>query len=229
MSPSIPCRPPPLQAERSQATDLSRTLSSIAMTAGAIAVLLVSAFRFDVLAKAAERNSPEDLRGCVPYGDFIREGYRRFAIPEVVICAVLQVESAGRAQTSSSRGALGLMQIMPQTWAELSSRYRLGSNPLDPRANILAGSAYLREMLDRFGSAGVFAAYNAGPGRYLEHFEMGRPLPLETQIYAAKLRMLVGSAKPTPAALFVNWQRSPLFFETRPGAEHPSHRDSPGE
>jgi soluble lytic murein transglycosylase-like protein len=72
------------------------------------------------------------------------------------IRAVIQVESAGNAQ--AIRRALGLMQIMPETWVELSVRYDLGIDPLDPRDNILAGTAYLREMLDQFGPEGFLAA-----------------------------------------------------------------------
>ena len=47
---------------------------------------------------------------------------------------------------------------MPATWAELRERYYLGNDPYDPHDNILAGTAYLRELLDRYGSPGVFAA-----------------------------------------------------------------------
>ena len=70
---------------------------------------------------------------------------------------------------------MGLMQIMPDTWTELRTRHRLGRDPYDPRDNILAGAAYLREMHDRYGSPGFLAAYNAGPGRY-EDYLAGRPL-----------------------------------------------------
>jgi soluble lytic murein transglycosylase-like protein len=60
---------------------------------------------------------------------------------------------------------MGLMQLMPGTWVELSVRYGLGLDPFDPRDNILAGTAYLKEMFDRFGSAGFLAAYHTGPSR----------------------------------------------------------------
>ena len=79
------------------------------------------------------------------------EASRRFGIPEHWIRAVIQVESAVSAQAVSPRGALGLMQIMPDTWVELSVRCDLGVDPFDPHDNVLAGAAYLREMLDRFG------------------------------------------------------------------------------
>ena len=83
------------------------------------------------------------------------------------------------------------MQVMPETWAELSFRYELGSDPFDPHDNVLAGTAYLREMMDRFGSEGFLAAYNAGPKRYEEHLTSGRPLPDETQAYVTRLAPLI--------------------------------------
>jgi soluble lytic murein transglycosylase-like protein len=61
------------------------------------------------------------------------------------------IESRVRVRALSPKGAMGLMQIMPKTSAELSTRYHLGSDPYDPRNNILAGAAYLREMHDRYG------------------------------------------------------------------------------
>ena len=64
----------------------------------------------------------------------------------------------------SPKGAMGLMQLMPETWAALRARYGLGRDAFDPHDNILAGAAFLREMHDRYGSPGFLAAYNAGPG-----------------------------------------------------------------
>lgn len=74
------------------------------------------------------------------------------------------------------------MQLMKPTWQEISSTYGLGSSIDDPATNIAAGVAYLRLMYDRFGYPGVFAAYNAGPGRYRASLS-GRPLPFETRHY----------------------------------------------
>jgi soluble lytic murein transglycosylase-like protein len=62
-----------------------------------------------------------------------------------------------------------LMQIVPGTWAEWRSRYCLGVDPYDPHDNILAGTAYIRELDDRYGALGLLAAYNAGPRRYERH------------------------------------------------------------
>ncbi|WP_163333825.1 lytic transglycosylase domain-containing protein, partial [Klebsiella aerogenes] len=67
--------------------------------------------------------------------------------------------------------------------------------PYDPHDNILAGTAYLRELLDRYGSPGVFAAYNAGPSRYEEHLA-GGSLPDETRAYVAKLANLLAVELP---------------------------------
>ena len=104
---------------------------------------------------------------------------------------------------------------MPDSWAGLRQRCRLGRDPYDPHDNILAGAAYLREMHDRYGTAGFLAAYNAGPGRYAEYLATGRPLPAETLAYVAALAPLVGGdpvnrgvvSAAGPAA----WTSAPLF------------------
>lgn len=147
---------------------------------------------------------------------FIAEASQRYRIPERWIRAVMRAESAGNDRAVSHAGAMGLMQIMPATWAELRARYGLGSDPFDPRDNILAGTAYLREMYDRFGSPGFLAAYNAGPERYARHLGTGSPLPRETRAYIASLAPLIGgsSAPPLQAGapvLTVDWRVAPLF------------------
>lgn len=152
-----------------------------------------------------------------PYAAHIAEASQRFRIPERWIRAVMQVESAGRVRAVSSAGAMGLMQIMPETWAELRSRHRLGRDPFDPRDNILSGTAYLREMYDRFGLPGFLAAYNAGPGRYEDHLATGRALPRETRNYMATLLTMIGlassNATATTAAASPDWREAPLFVE----------------
>ena len=150
-----------------------------------------------------------------PFASFIAEASQRFAIPVNWIRAVMHVESGGRAHAVSPKGAMGLMQIMPKTYAGLRARYHLGSNPYDPRDNILAGAAYLREMHDRYGSPGFLAAYNAGPDRYDEHLATGRPLPIETQDYVAMLTPMIGDlrvvGKPAEPFDLLAWLRSALF------------------
>lgn len=148
---------------------------------------------------------------------YIAEASQRFGIPEAWIHAVLSAESAHDIGAVSSAGAMGLMQIMPDTWAELRIQHRLGEDPYDPRDNILAGTAYLRQMLDRYGSvSAMLAAYNAGPGRYDEYVATGRPLPPETRAYVAKLAPILGgeplpdrseATNPRPT----DWREAPLF------------------
>ena len=113
-------------------------------------------------------------------------------MPARWIRAVIQIESGGDEHAISPRGAMGLMQLMPGTWVELGVRYGLGLDPFDPRDNVFAGTAYLREMHDRFGSAGFLAAYHAGPSRYEHHLATGQPLPPDTVAYVAAVAPLIG-------------------------------------
>jgi soluble lytic murein transglycosylase-like protein len=122
-----------------------------------------------------------------PIDTHIAAASARFDLPERWIRAVIAAESAGDPRAVSTAGAMGLMQIMPPTWAELRAAHGLGADPFDPRDNILAGTAYLRELYDRFGIRGFLAAYNAGPDRYARHLATGRPLPRETRAYVARL------------------------------------------
>jgi soluble lytic murein transglycosylase-like protein len=116
---------------------------------------------------------------------------------------------------------MGLMQLMPGTWVELSVRYGLGLDPFDASDNILAGTAYLKEMHDRFGSAGFLAAYHAGPARYEQHLATGQPLPPETIAYIAAVTPLLGDGQGEHAAVdgrrALPWREAPLFVE-RAGA-----------
>jgi len=152
-----------------------------------------------------------------PFAVHVTEAAQRFGIPEAWIWAVIRVESNGDPRAVSSAGAMGLMQIMPGTWAVLRVRHGLGRDPYDVRDNIMAGAAYLRAMYDRYGNpAAMLAAYNAGPGRYDDYLSRRRPLPRETRAYLAKLAPITGRADdiqlaavepPDPHA----WRRAALF------------------
>jgi len=154
--------------------------------------------------------SPRD-----PYADHIAEAAQRFELPAAWIRAVLRTESAGDPRALSPKGAIGLMQIMPDTWAYLRVRHRLGGDPYDPHDNIIAGSAYIRELFDRYGSPGWIAAYNAGPGRY-EASLRGRPLPAETRAYVATVAPNLDGSSGTPVLIAAadpqSWTRAPLFI-----------------
>jgi len=143
----------------------------------------------------------------------IAEASARFGVPVAWIERVIRAESGGMTTLggrpiTSRAGAMGLMQLMPATWAAMQAAHGLGRNPHDPRDNILAGTAYLRAMYDRFGYPGLFAAYNAGPGSYAAHLALGRALPAETRVYLAQASGTPsGPAQPLPQrpppALFV--------------------------
>lgn len=124
----------------------------------------------------------------------IAEASQRFSIPTRWIKAVILAESNGDPRAVSPKGAMGLMQLMPETWDELRDQYGLGAAPFDPRTNILAGTAYLKAMQDRFGYPALFAAYNAGPGRYEDHLRTGKPLPAETRAYVARIAEMLADA-----------------------------------
>lgn len=151
----------------------------------------------------------------------IAEASVRFAIPEHWIRAVMQAESAGDPRAVSHAGAMGLMQVMPGTWTVLREDHGLGADPFDPRDNILAGTAYLRAMLDRYGTVGgMLAAYNAGPGRYDAYLTEGRPLPAETRAYVAILAPRLDGTAPLPSrATVADWREAALFTDR--SAAHP--------
>jgi Transglycosylase SLT domain len=139
-----------------------------------------------------------------PWGPYITEASQRFDVPQVWIREVMNVESGGNeyldgAPITSPAGAMGLMQVMPDTYQELEAEYGLGNDPYDPRDNIFAGTAYLREMYDLYGSPGFLAAYNAGPARYEEYISDRVPLPYETRRYVAMLAPRIRGALPVSA------------------------------
>lgn len=163
-----------------------------------------------VLAQSAV---PDRAIAAHPNDAYIAEASQRFGIPEAWIIAVMRAESAGDVRAVSSAGAMGLMQVMPDTWSELRIRYRPGRDPYDPRDNILAGTAYLREMWDRYGNVGaMLAAYNAGPGRYDEYRSTDRPLPAETRTYVASLApILLGERPASAVARPLDWREAAIF------------------
>ncbi|MBN9511062.1 MAG: lytic transglycosylase domain-containing protein [Alphaproteobacteria bacterium] len=152
---------------------------------------------------------------AAPFAPFVAEASRRFGIPAARIRAVMRAESFGDAHAISPKGAMGLMQIMPETWAALRRRYGFGANPYDAHDNIMAGAAYLRELHDRYGIPGFLAAYNAGPARWEDFVTAGRPLPAETRAYLAKLAPIVGGAATDDTVLLTtimrSWTEAALF------------------
>ena len=156
----------------------------------------VAAFLLSLAVPAAPAAASVDR-----WSGHIAEASMRFGIPEAWIRRVMTAESGGRTilngrPIQSHAGAMGLMQLMPATWREMRAALGLGPDPHDPRDNILAGTAYLRSMYDRFGYPGLFAAYNAGPGSYSAYLAGRRRLPAETVAYVAAVSGQ-GSARPS--------------------------------
>jgi hypothetical protein len=173
---------------------------------------------------ASANSPPAPSAPAEPVSAHVAQAAHQFGIPEDWIWAVMRVESAGNPRAVSSAGATGLMQIMPGTWAVLRTRYGLGTNVYDPRDNIMAGAAYLREMHDRYGPVGMLAAYNAGPGRYEDYLKRGRSLPAETVAYVAKLAPRIGGVTASPAIAVAvpdrtSWTRASLFAVRAGGAD----------
>lgn len=105
---------------------------------------------------------------------------QEYGLPQGLVHAVIHQESRGRPNAISTKGAFGLMQLMPGTAAQL------GVNPYDPEQNVRGGAFYLRQQIDRFGSIPLaLAAYNAGPGAVLRYG--GIPPYRETQNYVSTI------------------------------------------
>ena len=165
-----------------------------------------------------------------PWGPFIREASAKYDVPERWIREVMRQESGGRLYgrggelITSGAGAMGLMQVMPGTYDELRARYReLGDDPYDPHNNILAGSAYLREMYDIYGAPGFLAAYNAGPGRLDDYLTRNRTLPAETRRYVAAIGPRIAGQepqRPSPGAMYA-MNAIPLDIPAGPRYQQP--------
>ena len=164
----------------------------------------------------AQGNAASVARGSDPFTAFVAEASQRFGIPVSWIRAVMHAESGEDVHALSPKGAMGLMQIMPATWASLRARHGLGTSPYDPHDNIL------RELHDRYGSPGFLAAYNAGPGRYEDHLATGRPLPDETRAYVAAIAPLIGEGRIEGtiaiASVARSWTEGPIFVGQDQGA-----------
>jgi len=122
-----------------------------------------------------------------PWGPYIREASNRFDVPERWIREVMRQESGGRITATSRVGAMGLLQLMPGTYAELNVKHGFGDDPYHPWSNLMAGTAYIRQMYDLYGSPGFLAAYNGGPRRLENYLWSGGRMPDETRNYVAKI------------------------------------------
>ena len=157
--------------------------------------------------KLAVAGSSAFARACLAHAP---EAAARSGLRINVITRVMLAESRGRPNAVSPKGAIGCMQIMPATWVYLSQRYGLGADPFDARMNMIGGALYLAELTRRFGLPGAYAAYNAGPARYVRFAANGTPLPAETVAYATRLGGAVAPAIDERPP--VRWQEAGLFL-----------------
>jgi soluble lytic murein transglycosylase-like protein len=141
-------------------------------------------------AESFRTTRPVDESKSALYDDLIREHARLNSVRTDLVRAVVQVESGYNPWATSSKGAVGLMQLMPATIK------RFGViNPFDPLENIRAGVAYLRQLLDRYMDNEVLAlaAYNAGPGAVDRHGQAVPPYK-ETRDYVKKVNKIAGES-----------------------------------
>lgn len=169
---------------------------------------------------ACNASAPPAVVLPLPCRSFIADAAKRFGVSEERLSAIMRLESCGSIHAISRAGAMGCMQIMPATWDQIRTANALGNDPFDPHDNVIAGAAYLRELIGRFGWPGALAAYNAGPNRYNEFLMGSRALPSETRKYVARVATVLPdkSAQLDVSAPLVarpRWTEAPIFVAAR--------------
>lgn len=155
------------------------------------------------------------------WNPLIAEASKRFGVPQSWLRAVMQAESGGRTMLDqthkivSSAGAMGLMQLMPQTYEDMRVAYGLGQDPFDPHDNVMAGAAYLRFLRGKYGYPTMFAAYNDGPGNLEQRLRDGGLLPTETRLYLVNVTATVEGLKGAArgAAQFTRPNGAPILVD----------------
>jgi len=131
-------------------------------------------------------SAPPDL--SPDFSSYIKKYASRWGLSEELVGAIIKAESNYNPRSVSSKGALGLMQLMPETATEMGV-----TDPFDPEENIMGGTRYLSLLLNRFGGdlKSALAAYNAGPS-VVERYK-GLPPFRETEDYVARVLSLYSS------------------------------------
>jgi len=139
--------------------------------------------RLNFLTPSASEGGQGSSQSPTPYDPIIRSASRRYGVDEGLIKAVIRQESNFNPTAVSGAGARGLMQLMPGTAAGLGVK-----DSFNPEQNIMAGTRFLRDMLDRYNGNldSALAAYNWGPGHVDKN--QGAFLPRETREYLAKVK-----------------------------------------
>jgi soluble lytic murein transglycosylase-like protein len=127
------------------------------------------------------------------WNPIVADAAEKFQVPASWIVAVMRNETGGRTMSKdgrpivSSAGALGLMQLLPDTYGQMARQYRLGADPFNPHDNVFAAAAYLRWLHARYGFPAMFAAYNDGPTLWQQHLLHKHALPAQTRNYVASI------------------------------------------
>jgi len=132
----------------------------------------------------------------VRFSSFINTAAKRYNLAPELIQAIIKVESSYNPLAISEKGAMGLMQLMPETAREMHV-----AAPFEPEDNIMGGSRYLRKLLDLFDGdlRLVLAAYNAGPNRILGNGHRIPRIP-ETEQYVEKVLREYGKIRESAIA-----------------------------
>jgi soluble lytic murein transglycosylase-like protein len=129
--------------------------------------------------------TPQTPATAVPYGEFIDKYAKEQGVDARLVRAMIQVESAYKQGARSRKGAMGLMQLMPETARQYAVR-----DPYDPESNIEAGIKHLKSLLTRLPVDLALAAYNAGEAA-VQKFRGIPPYP-ETRSYVSRILSIAG-------------------------------------
>jgi soluble lytic murein transglycosylase-like protein len=171
-----------------------------------------------IAAADLERIEPEDVFGEsakhepeVPYSAQIRNSAGTYGLDPALVASVIAVESNFNSRAVSKKSALGLMQLLPGTAAQMAVR-----NAFDPAQNIDGGTRYLKQLLDRYGQdlTLALAAYNAGPKRV--DFYHGIPPLAETHSYSHRVIARLHSEPSLMRQFFPEFASEPAAPATTP-------------
>ena len=135
--------------------------------------------------------------GSLKYLDTVEKYCKEYSVDVYHALATIEVESGGNVNATSRVGAVGLMQLMPDTASWLAKKLGVKITDLyDPDTNICLGVAYIAYLNERFSGDMVFCAYNAGEGKVREWISNGGVVEYnETKLYVRKINETIKKLK----------------------------------